>query len=135
MADHGAIATASFSMVDCPSTVDVGDLSPVAKTIISRLNESSPDLIVIELETEFSVAIRSNPSSMTLNYERGPLPLSSAFGLCRGVGRHRTAPQTRDRIDVVSGSVTDSQMGEDYIENEFGIALRTPNATVPVSLS
>ena len=24
-------------------------------------------------------------------------------------------------IDVIAGSVTDSQMGEDYIENEFGV--------------
>src|SRR3954469_12198110 len=49
MADHGAVATASF--VDCglPSTVGVGDLAPVAKAIIARLNESSPDLVVIEL--------------------------------------------------------------------------------------
>src|SRR5436190_22711738 len=25
------------------------------------------------------------------------------------------------RVDVVAGSVTDSQMGEDYIEKEFGV--------------
>ena len=24
-------------------------------------------------------------------------------------------------IDVISGSVTDSQMGEDYVKNEFGV--------------
>jgi hypothetical protein len=25
------------------------------------------------------------------------------------------------KVDVVAGSVTDSKMGEDYIENEFGV--------------
>src|SRR5258706_4137796 len=49
MADHGAIATASFLDCGLPSTVDAGDLSPVAKAIIAKLNQSSPDLIVIEL--------------------------------------------------------------------------------------
>src|SRR6476620_5394625 len=49
MADHGAIATASFLDCGLPSTVSVGDLAPTAKAIVSRLNESSPDLIVIEL--------------------------------------------------------------------------------------
>src|SRR3712207_8006263 len=49
MADHGAVATASFLDCGLPSTVGVGDLAPVAKAIISKLNESAPDLVVIEL--------------------------------------------------------------------------------------
>src|SRR5205085_2017647 len=49
MADHGAIATASFLDCGLPSTAGAGDLAPVAKAIISKLNTSSPDLIVIEL--------------------------------------------------------------------------------------
>jgi hypothetical protein len=49
MADHGAVATASFLDCGLPSTVDVGDLAPTAKAIIARLNEVNPDLIVIEL--------------------------------------------------------------------------------------
>src|SRR5438046_2643973 len=48
MGDHGAVATASFLDCGLPSTVDAGDLAPVAKAIIARLNECSPDLIVIE---------------------------------------------------------------------------------------
>ncbi len=49
MADHGAIATASFLDCGLPSTVGASDLAPVAKAIVRRLNESSPDLIVVEL--------------------------------------------------------------------------------------
>src|SRR5437762_13123528 len=48
-ADHGAIATASILDCGLPSTVGAGDLAPMAKAIIARLNESAPDLIVIEL--------------------------------------------------------------------------------------
>src|SRR5712691_9437822 len=49
MSDHGAVATASFLDCGLPSTVDAGNLAPVAKAIIARLNEHEPDLIVIEL--------------------------------------------------------------------------------------
>src|SRR5678816_1397292 len=49
MADHGALVTASFLDCGLPSTVGAGDLAPVAKAIIARLNEDSPDLIVLEL--------------------------------------------------------------------------------------
>src|SRR3989454_6567618 len=49
MADHGAVAIASFLDCGLPSTVGATNLAAVAKTLISRLNESSPDLIVIEL--------------------------------------------------------------------------------------
>src|SRR5258705_3988165 len=49
MADHGAIAIASFLDCGLPSTVGVTNLASVAKAIIARLNESTPDLIVIEL--------------------------------------------------------------------------------------
>jgi len=43
------MATASFLDCGLPSTVGAKNLAPVAKAIIARLNESAPDLIVIEL--------------------------------------------------------------------------------------
>jgi len=49
MADHGAVATASFLDCGLPSTVDAPDLAPMANSIITRLTNSSPDLIVLEL--------------------------------------------------------------------------------------
>src|SRR5687767_13223556 len=49
MEDHGATATASFLDCGLPSTVDYGDLSPVAKAILNHLNSFEPDLIVVEL--------------------------------------------------------------------------------------
>ncbi len=49
MQDSGASWTASFLDCGLPSTVDYGDLSPVAKAILNHLNEFEPDLIVVEL--------------------------------------------------------------------------------------
>jgi hypothetical protein len=127
MADHGAIATASFLDCGLPSTVDIGDLSPIAKTIISRLNESSPDLIVIELGDGIlgGYSVESIFDDLELRAQ------TAAVIFCASdyVGAWGGLELLRKRgieIDVMSGSVTDSQMGEDYIENEFGI--RAANA-------
>lgn len=122
MADHGAIATASFLDCGLPSTVDAGDLAPVAKAIISRLNESAPDLIVIELgdgilggysvESVFDDAEFRNAMAALV------FCASDYVGAWGGIELFR---RRGIRIDLIAGSVTDSQMGEDYIEREFSI--------------
>jgi hypothetical protein len=122
MADHGAIATASFLDCGLPSTVDAGDLSPVAKTIISRLNESSPDVIVIELGDGIlgGYSVESIFDDLELQKATAALVFcaSDYVGAWGGIALLR---KRGIEIDVISGSVTDSKMGEDYVENEFGI--------------
>jgi hypothetical protein len=122
MADHGAVATASFLDCGLPSTVGVGDLAPVAKAIITHLNESAPDLIVIELGDGilggYSVGSVFDDAEL-----RGRL---AALLYCAGdyVGVWGGVELFKRRglaVDVVAGSVTDSQMGEDYVEREFGV--------------
>jgi hypothetical protein len=49
MEDHGACQTASFLDCGLPSTVDAGNLALVAKAVLNKLNESEPDLIIVEL--------------------------------------------------------------------------------------
>lgn len=122
MSDHGAIATASFLDCGLPSTVDAGDLSPVAKTIISRLNESSPDLIVIELGDGIlgGYSVESIFDDLELR-ERTAAIIFCASDYVGAWGGIELLRKRGIEIDVVSGSVTDSQMGEDYIEKEFGI--------------
>jgi len=122
MADHGAIATASF--IDCglPSTVDVGDLAPTAKAIIARLNEANPDLIVIELGD----GILGGYSVDTVFDDKELREATAALVFCASdyVGAWGGIELLRRRgvdIDVISGSVTDSRMGEDYIRNEFDV--------------
>jgi hypothetical protein len=122
MADHGAVATASFLDCGLPSTVGVGDLAPVAKAIISRLNESAADLIVIELGD----GILGGYSVESVFDDEELRAATAAVIFCASdyVGAWGGIELFRRRgigVDAVAGSVTDSQMGEDYIERELGV--------------
>jgi hypothetical protein len=122
MADHGAIATASFLDCGLPSTVDIDDLAPTAKAIIAKLNEASPDLIVIELGD----GILGGYSVDTIFADVELLEAMSALVFCASdyVGAWGGIELLRQRgvkVDVVSGSVTDSRMGEDYIKEQFRV--------------
>ena len=122
MADHGAIAIASFLDCGLPSTVGATNLAGVAKTIIARLNESAPDLIVIELGDGLLGGY-----SVESVFEDAELRAATAglvFCASDYVGAWGGIELLRRRgieIDVIAGSVTDSQMGEDFIEKEFGV--------------
>jgi len=122
MADHGAIATASC--LDCclPSTVDAGDLSPVAKAIIAKLNHSSPDLIVIELGDGIlgGYSVESVFDDVELRAATAAIIFcaSDYVGAWGGIELFRRRGIT---VDLIAGSVTDSQMGQDFVEKEFGV--------------
>jgi hypothetical protein len=122
MSDHGAIATASFLDCGLPSTVDVEDLAPTAKAIIAKLNEANPDLIVIELGD----GILGGYSVDTVFADVELLEATAALVFCASdyVGAWGGIELLRRRgveVDVISGSVTDSRMGEDYVKEQFGV--------------
>ena len=123
MADHGAVATASFLDCGLPSTVGVGDLAPMAKAIISKLNESAPDLVVIELGDGIlgGYSVESVFDDAELRGAMAALIYcaSDYVGAWGGIELLKRRGLT---VDLVAGSVTDSQMGEDYIEREFNVA-------------
>ncbi|PYS24169.1 MAG: hypothetical protein DMF72_06475 [Acidobacteria bacterium] len=122
MQDHGAIATASFLDCGLPSTVGAENLAQVAKAIVARLNESAPDLIVIELGD----GILGGYSVESVFEDEELREAMTALVFCAsdyvaawgGIELFRRRGIT---IDLVAGSVTDSRMGEDYIQNEFGV--------------
>ena len=122
MADHGAVMTASFLDCGLPSTVGVEDLATVAKAIIGQLNESSPDLIVIELGDGIlgGYSVESIFEDEELRRAMSVLVFcaSDYVGAWGGIELFRRRGM---KVDVVAGSVTDSKMGEDYIEQEFGV--------------
>jgi hypothetical protein len=122
MLDHGASNVASF--IDCglPSTVDIDDLAPVAKAILNRLNESAPDLIVVELGD----GILGGYSVDTILKDTEIREAMTSLVFCAsdyvGVVGGRTVLNSLGLdIDVVAGSVTDSKMGEDYVRERLGI--------------
>ena len=122
MADHGAVATASFLDCGLPSTVGAGDLAPVAKAIIAKLNENLPDLIVLELGD--GILGGYSVESIFDDLELREAMTALVFCASDYVGAWGGIELLRRRgivIDLIAGSVTDSQMGQDYIEKEFGI--------------
>lgn len=123
MEDHGAFATVSFLDAGLPSTVDHPDLPSIAKGLLNHLSGLDPDLIVVELgdgiiggygvesilgDPEFRSAVSSfvfcAPDYVAVT---GGLQVLGEFGIS---------------ADVIAGSVTDSQMGEDFVLSRFGIA-------------
>src|SRR5215218_1644646 len=93
----------------------------VAKAIISKLNESAPDLVVIELGD----GILGGYSVESVFDDEELRAATAAVVFCASdyVGAWGGIELFRRRgidVDVVAGSVTDSQMGEDYITSELG---------------
>lgn len=122
MQDHGAVATASF--VDCglPSTVDYGDLAPVAKAILNHLNTFEPDVIVVELGD----GIVGGYSVDSVLRDEEIRDAIASFVFCASdyvgvIGGMSVLDGLGINVDVVAGSVTDSQMGEDFITEKFAV--------------
>lgn len=123
MEDHGAVATASFLDCGLPSTVDVEDLSPIAKALLNHLNSFRPDLIVVELGD----GIVGGYAVDSILRDPEIRDATSSFVFCASdyvgvIGGISVLWDFGIQIDVVAGSVTDSQMGEDFVRERFGLA-------------
>ena len=121
MQDNGAFVTASFLDCGLPSTVDYEDLASVAKAILNHLNSFDPELIVLELGDGI-VGGYSVDAVLKDDEIKGSI---SSFVFCASdyvgvIGGAAVLREMGIEIDVVAGSVTDSQMGEDYIVQHFG---------------
>jgi hypothetical protein len=122
MEDSGAFATANFLDCGLPSTVDHGDLASIAKAILNHLDSLSPDLIVVELGD----GIVGGYSVDDVLGDPEIRDSISSFVFCASdyvgvIGGQVVLGRMGISIDVIAGSVTDSQMGEDYIQTELGL--------------
>jgi len=122
MQDSGAMATASFLDCGLPSTVDCGDLSPVAKAILNHLNSFTPDLIVVELGDGivggYAVDSVLKDSEIKSAISSFVFCASDYVGVIGGIA---VLKNLGIEIDVIAGSVTDSQMGEDFVQEQYKI--------------
>jgi len=123
MLDHGASEVVSFLDCGLPSTVDMDDLAPVAKALLNHLNASEPDMIVVELGD----GILGGYSVDTILRDPEIRDAMTSLVFCTSdyvgiVGGQTVLNSLGLEIDVVAGSVTDSQMGEDYVRERLGIA-------------
>ena len=121
MQDNGAFVTASFLDCGLPSTVDHDDLASIAKSILNHLNSFEPELIVVELGD----GIIGGYSVDVVLKDAEIRDAISSFVFCASdyvgvVGGAAVLGDLGINIDVVAGSVTDSQMGEDYITDHYG---------------
>ena len=122
MEDHGAFVTASFLDCGLPSTVDHENLPSVAKAILNHLNSFEPDLIVVELGD--GIVGGYAVDSVLKDFEiKNAI---SSFVFCAGdyvgvIGGIAVLKNIGIEIDIIAGSVTDSQMGEDFVEQNYGI--------------
>lgn len=122
MRDSGAFATASFLDCGLPSTVDHPNLASVARNILGHLNSLSPDLIVAELGD----GIVGGYSVDDVLSDAEIRTAVSTFVFCASdyvgvIGGAAVLGNLGIDIDVIAGSVTDSQMGEDYVREHFGL--------------
>jgi hypothetical protein len=122
MQDCGAFTTASFLDCGLPSTVGVDDLAPIAKAILNKLNESKPDLIVVELGD----GIVGGYSVDSILLDNEIKNATASFIFCASdyvgvIGGIEVLKRFGITIDVIAGSVTDSQSGEDFVVENFGI--------------
>src|SRR5206468_1690381 len=100
----------------------VGDLAPVAKAIIAQLNQSAPDLIVIELGD--GILGGYSVESVFEDAEFRAATAALVFCATDYVGAWGGIELFRRRgikVDLIAGSVTDSKMGEEYVEHEFNV--------------
>ena len=94
----------------------------MAKAILNHLNSFEPDLIVVELGD--GIVGGYSVDSVLQDYEIKQA--TSAFVFCASdyvgvIGGIAVLRNLGIEIDVIAGSVTDSQMGEDFVRNQFGI--------------
>ena len=122
MEDHGAIKTMSFLDCGLPSTVGIDDLAPIAKGVISNLAALEPDCIVIELGDGILGGYSVDSIFEDQQLMRGTAALVFCASDFVGAWGGRELLSARGvEIDVVSGPVTDSRMGAEYVKREFGL--------------
>ena len=122
MEDHGAIKTLSFLDCGLPSTVGLTDLAPVAKGVVSKLAALEPDCIVIELGDGILGGYSVDSVFKDEQLMRGTAALVFCANDFVGAWGGRELLSARGiKIDVVSGPVTDSRMGAEYVKSELGL--------------
>jgi hypothetical protein len=122
MEDNGAVATASFLDCGLPSTVLTPDLAPIACSVIAHIEQSKPDLIVLELGDGIiggynSGSILEDPSVRA----RTACRVLCANDLVGAWGGVQFLEKRGHKPDIFSGVVTDNAVGTGYIETQLGI--------------
>ena len=122
MVDHGALDGLSFQDAGLPSTVDTADLPAVAKGLLARLAEKSPDVIVVELGDGiiggYGVqALLEDPEIR----KAARVHVMCANDLVAAWGAVHLMKDLGLRINVFAGPATDNTVGVEYIQRELKV--------------
>lgn len=122
MQDNGAFVTVSFLDFGLPSTVGREDLEGVAMGAFNYVNSFLPDLIVAELGDGvmggYSVEKLLGSSQVMSAVKKIVFCASDFVGVVGGIV---VLKDFGLQPDIISGSVTDSSMGEVSIRERFGL--------------
>jgi hypothetical protein len=123
----GARKVLSFLDFGLPSTTEVETLAPVARSLVTYLAEGKPDFIVLEMGDGIlggyqvaSVFADDEFMETSLCTILCANDLMGVWGAMQWMGQHSTVLQAR-RPALISGPVTDSGEGIQYIEDHCGI--------------
>lgn len=135
MQDNGAIAIGSFVECGLPSTVNAKDLGGVARSVVTKLDESRPDLVLLELGDGiiggYNTGAILDDDDIRARTTCRVLCANDLVGAWGGV---LYLEERGHRPDILSGPVTDNAVGTTYIEGDLGI--RAANARIdPVMLA
>jgi len=123
MGDNGAMALSSFLECGHPSTVNVTDLASVARTVVTHLEKSGPDLIVLELGDGiiggYNLGSILRDQSVLARTKARVLCANDLVGVWGGINYLR---ELNHLPQVISGPVTDNMVGTSYVQREFKMA-------------
>ncbi len=123
MRDNGAVETCSFLDCGLPSTVNATDLASVARSVIAELEKSQPEMILLELGDGVIGgyhldSILKDPSIL----HRTAARILCANDLVGAWGGVIFLDDLKHKPQVISGPVTDNDVGTTYITGTMGIA-------------
>jgi hypothetical protein len=120
MMDNGAITMRSF--VDCglPSTVNATDLGGVTRAVVQELDNSSPDVILLELGDGIIGGYNTQAVLDDAQVrDRTKCRVLCANDLVGAWGGVTYLEKTGHSPDIMSGPVTDNAVGTTYIKREL----------------
>jgi hypothetical protein len=122
MLDHGATVALSFLDAGLPSTADIDDLAPMAKGLLNAVTAEGVDVVLVEMGDGIigGYGVQSFYADTSLRAATAA-HVMCANDLVAAWGAAQLAVRLGRPIDVMSGPVTDNEVGERYVETELGI--------------
>lgn len=122
MKDNGAIAVASFLDCGLPSTVESEDLGGVARSVVTELDRHEPDVIILELGDGIIGGYKTRDVLRDEQVRaRTSVRVFCAGDLVGAWGGVTYLENFGQSPEVISGPVTDNEVGTRYIRRELKI--------------